>query len=291
MENPDAADCSGSSSTPRWPTPRRGGERRSNGSCTTCAGCQTDLDPCTRSSRPQVAAIRRRVGAGKVVCGLSGGVDSAVAAALVHRGGRRPAHLRVRRHGLLAQASRAGGGDVSASFQIELIHVNAADRFLRAPAGVTDPEEKRKPSARPSSGVRGRAADRARRTVPVPGHAVPGRDRVGHGGTRRRSRATTTWAGCPPTWTSSWSNRCGACSKTRCGPRRGAGPARGDRLAPALPRPGTGGAHHRGGHPPERWSCSARADAIVREEIRRAGLETGDLAGVRGAPGHPHASG
>ncbi|HEX6497935.1 MAG TPA: glutamine-hydrolyzing GMP synthase [Micromonosporaceae bacterium] len=93
----------------------------------------------------QVAAIRERVGDAEVICGLSGGVDSAVAAALVHKAvGDRLTCVFVD-HGLL----RAGEAeqveqDYVAATGIKLKVVDAADRFLDALAGVTDPEQKRK---------------------------------------------------------------------------------------------------------------------------------------------------
>jgi GMP synthase (glutamine-hydrolysing) len=93
----------------------------------------------------QVAAIRARVGAKRVLCGLSGGVDSAVAAALVHRAIGDQLTCVFVDHGLL----RAGEAeqvekDYVAATGIRLKVVDAADRFLGALAGVTDPEEKRK---------------------------------------------------------------------------------------------------------------------------------------------------
>jgi GMP synthase (glutamine-hydrolysing) len=93
----------------------------------------------------QVAAIRDRVGAGRVICGLSGGVDSAVAAALVHRAvGDRLSCVFVD-HGLL----RAGEAeqvekDYVAATGVQLTVVDAAETFLAALRGVTDPEQKRK---------------------------------------------------------------------------------------------------------------------------------------------------
>ncbi|HEX6969014.1 MAG TPA: glutamine-hydrolyzing GMP synthase [Micromonosporaceae bacterium] len=93
----------------------------------------------------QVARIRAQVGDKEVICGLSGGVDSAVAAALVHRAvGDRLTCVFVD-HGLL----RAGEAeqvekDYVAATGIKLKVVDAADRFLTALSGVTDPEQKRK---------------------------------------------------------------------------------------------------------------------------------------------------
>ena len=93
----------------------------------------------------QIAAVRSQVGSSKVVCGLSGGVDSAVAAALVHAAVGDQLTCIFVDHGLL----RAGEAEQVEStfrshFAVELIHVKAEDRFLEALAGVTDPEEKRR---------------------------------------------------------------------------------------------------------------------------------------------------
>ena len=92
-----------------------------------------------------VNAIRDRVGSDRAICGLSGGVDSAVAAALVHRAIGPQLTCVFVDTGLM----RAGEADqVVEAFQrsqgIELIHVRAAERFLGLLAGLTDPEEKRK---------------------------------------------------------------------------------------------------------------------------------------------------
>jgi len=92
-----------------------------------------------------VAAIRAQIGTHRAICGLSGGVDSAVAAALVHEAIGPQLTCVFVDTGLM----RAGEGEqVVETFQrhqgIELIHVRAADRFFERLAGVTDPEEKRK---------------------------------------------------------------------------------------------------------------------------------------------------
>jgi GMP synthase (glutamine-hydrolysing) len=92
-----------------------------------------------------IADIRRTVGDEKIVCALSGGVDSSVAAALVHRAVKDQLTCVFVDHGLL----RAGEAEqVEDTFRrhmgIDLIHVKAADRFLESLSGVTDPERKRK---------------------------------------------------------------------------------------------------------------------------------------------------
>ncbi len=93
----------------------------------------------------QVAAILAQVGGKRVICGLSGGVDSAVAAALVQRAVGDQLTCVFVDHGLL----RAGEAeqverDYVAATGVRLQVVNAADRFLGALAGVADPEQKRK---------------------------------------------------------------------------------------------------------------------------------------------------
>ena len=93
----------------------------------------------------QVEAIRRQVGESRAVCGLSGGVDSAVAAALVHRAiGERLTCVFVD-HGLLREGEPEQVEEVFGNnFSTNLVHVKAQARFLDALAGVTDPETKRK---------------------------------------------------------------------------------------------------------------------------------------------------
>ncbi len=92
-----------------------------------------------------VAQVRAQVGDGRVICGLSGGVDSAVAAALVHRAVGSQLTCIYVDTGLM----RAGETEqVLETFRrhqrIELVHVDAAERFFGRLAGVVDPEAKRK---------------------------------------------------------------------------------------------------------------------------------------------------
>ena len=93
----------------------------------------------------QVAEIRAQVGTERVICGLSGGVDSAVAAALVHKAIGDQLTCVFVDTGLL----RLGEADqveetFRRQFQIDLVHVKAGDRFLGALDDVVDPERKRK---------------------------------------------------------------------------------------------------------------------------------------------------
>ena len=93
----------------------------------------------------QIERIRAQVGDGRVICGLSGGVDSSVAALLVHRAVGDQLTCVFVDHGLM----RKNEGDqvVAAfrdSFQVPLVAVDAEERFLERLRGVTDPEMKRK---------------------------------------------------------------------------------------------------------------------------------------------------
>ncbi len=93
----------------------------------------------------QIERIRAQVGDGRAICGLSGGVDSSVAALLVHRAiGDRLTCVFVD-HGLMRKNE---GTQVIAAFRdhfhVPLVAVDAEDRFLARLQGVTDPEEKRK---------------------------------------------------------------------------------------------------------------------------------------------------
>ena len=93
----------------------------------------------------QVANIRAQVGTGRVICGLSGGVDSAVAAAIVHRAVGDQLVCVFVDHGLLRQDERRQvEEDYVKATGIRLVTVDAREQFLSALAGVTDPETKRK---------------------------------------------------------------------------------------------------------------------------------------------------
>ncbi|WP_375382626.1 glutamine-hydrolyzing GMP synthase [uncultured Sphingomonas sp.] len=93
----------------------------------------------------KIAEIRAQVGTGRVLCGLSGGVDSAVAAVLIHEAVGEQLTCVFVDHGLL----RSGEADevvglFRGHYNIPLVHVNAEAAFLAGLAGVTDPEAKRK---------------------------------------------------------------------------------------------------------------------------------------------------
>jgi len=93
----------------------------------------------------EVAKIRAQVGSERVLCALSGGVDSAVAAALVYKAvGHQLVCVFVDTGLMRANEGAQIEETFEGQFHVELIHVKAADRFFDALEGVTDPERKRK---------------------------------------------------------------------------------------------------------------------------------------------------
>jgi GMP synthase (glutamine-hydrolysing) len=107
-------------------------------------GCERGWSPASIIDE-QVARIRAQVGGGKVICGLSGGVDSSVAALLVHRAVGDQLTCVFVDHGLM----RKGEGEqvIAAfrdTFKVPLVAVDAEERFLERLRGVTEPERKRK---------------------------------------------------------------------------------------------------------------------------------------------------
>ncbi len=107
-------------------------------------GCKGDWEMASFAEET-VEALKKRIGDKKVLCGLSGGVDSSVAAMLVHRAIGQNLTCIFVDHGLL----RKGEGDLveevfKKEFNMNIIRVNAAERFLTKLEGVSEPERKRK---------------------------------------------------------------------------------------------------------------------------------------------------
>jgi GMP synthase (glutamine-hydrolysing) len=92
-----------------------------------------------------VAKIRAQVGGKRVICGLSGGVDSSVAAVLIHEAIGDALTCVYVDHGLMREGESAQVVSLFREhYNIPLVHVDATDLFLNALAGVSDPEKKRK---------------------------------------------------------------------------------------------------------------------------------------------------
>jgi GMP synthase (glutamine-hydrolysing) len=107
------------------------------------AGCEAAWSPASVIEE-QVERIRAQVGSGGVICGLSGGVDSATAAALVHRAVGDQLTCVLVDHGLMRKNEAEQVVAAMQELGVNLVHVQAQERFLDRLAGVDDPERKRK---------------------------------------------------------------------------------------------------------------------------------------------------
>ena len=222
-----------------------------------------------------VAEVRAQVGSERVLCGLSGGVDSAVAAALVHRAIGDQLTCVFVDTGLL----RLGEADqveetFRAQFHVDLVHVKAADRFLDALAGVTEPEQKRKIIGETFIRVFEEVAtDFQDARFLVQGTLYPDIVESG-GGDNATIKSHHNVGGLPDDMkfdlveplrnlfkdeVRARSARSWGCPRRSCGASRSPGRASAVRII--------------GEVTPERLETLRLADAIVLEEIRRAGLE------------------
>jgi GMP synthase (glutamine-hydrolysing) len=108
------------------------------------AGCRGDWTP-GNFIADQINGIRKQVGDGHIICALSGGVDSAVAAALVHRAIGDQLTCIFVDNGLMRREEPERVVEVfQRHMEIPLVHVDAADRFLTQLKGITEPEQKRR---------------------------------------------------------------------------------------------------------------------------------------------------
>ena len=206
-----ARRSTGSSSTRRSST-RPTGSRSSPTSWPTSAAARA-TGSAASIVEEQIARIRAQVGDGAVICGLSGGVDSSVAALLVHQAIGDQLTCVFVDHGLMRKGE---GEQVIAAFRdhfkVPLVAVDAEERFLaqaRRRQRPRDQAQDHRPRVHPR--LRGggrRRSPSAAGALPRPGHALLRRDRVRRRHRRRRrSSPTTTSAACPTTSSSSSSSR------------------------------------------------------------------------------------
>ena len=147
-------------------------------SCTEVCGCGRLWTPANFIA-DTVESIRGQVGSGKVICALSGGVDSAVAAALVNRAIGSQLTCIFVDNGLMRRGEPDQVVDTfNRHLEIDLRHVDAAENFLGELAGVTDPEEEAAahwPGLHRGIRRPGRLSGPGR--LPGPGHSLPRRHR------------------------------------------------------------------------------------------------------------------
>jgi GMP synthase (glutamine-hydrolysing) len=224
-----------------------------------------------------VEAIRKQVGDEEVILGLSGGVDSSVAAALIHRAIGDQLTCVFVDHGLL----RLNEGDMvmdmfAGKLHAKVVRVDAADLFLGKLAGVSDPEAKRKIIGGLFVDVFKAEAAKIKQTpfahgrLAGAGHDLSGRHRVG-----RRQEQEGRHHQEPPQRRrparAAGPEAAGAAARpvqgrsARTG--RGAGPAAGDGVPPSVPGPGPGRAHPGRGEEGIRRPAAPRRRIFI-EELR-----------------------
>ena len=222
-----------------------------------------------------VASVRAQVGDGRAICGLSGGVDSAVAAALVHRAiGDRLTCVLVDT-GLLREGEADEVEDAfGRHFGVDLVRIDASQEFFAALAGVTDPEVKRRAVGAQFI----RAFERARSRAPDAAFLVQGTlypDVIESGATTHSStiKSHHNVGGLPDDLDFELVEPLRALFKDEV---RAVGAELGlpDEIVHRQPFPGPGLAVRIIGEvTPEAVRTLRQADAIVRAELRDAGLE------------------
>jgi GMP synthase (glutamine-hydrolysing) len=221
-----------------------------------------------------IAEVRAQVGSERVICGLSGGVDSAVAAALVHRAvGDQLTCVFVDTGLLRLDEGEQVEETFRRQFHVDLVHVKAADRFVDALAGVTEPEGKRKIIGETFIRVfEETASDLADARFLVQGTLYP--DIVESGGADNATiKSHHNVGGLPDDMRFELVEPLRNLFKDEV---RAIGGELGlpDEIVWRQPFPGPGLAVRIIGEvTPERLDTLRRADAVVTEEIRRAGLQ------------------
>jgi GMP synthase (glutamine-hydrolysing) len=225
----------------------------------------------------QVEAVRAQVGDGRAICGLSGGVDSAVAAALVHKAIGEQLTCVFVDTGLMRQDEGEQVVDTfRRAFGIDLVHVKAADRFFERLEGVTDPEDKRKAIGELFIRIfEDAAADVDDAAFLVQGTLYPDviESGGGHGGQAATIKSHHNVGGLPEDMTFELVEPLRALFKDEV---RKVGEELGlpEEIVWRQPFPGPGlGVRIIGEVTPDKVATLQHADHIVREELRKAGLE------------------
>jgi GMP synthase (glutamine-hydrolysing) len=221
----------------------------------------------------QVERIRAQVGSERVLCALSGGVDSAVAALLVHKAvGDQLTCVLVDPRPAAKGRSRAGRRDVSRPLSRSSDPRRRRGAVPGTARGVDDPEEKRTRIGEEFI----RVFEAEARKLGATNYLVQGTlysDVIESGGTegvaaKIKSQPQTS-AACPKKWRWSLSSRCASCSRTRSAVSARSSGCRANGLATPVSRPGPGDQDHRRGHSrAPRDPARGRLDPARRDPAR-----------------------
>ena len=248
-----------------------------------------------------VAAIRAQVGSEKVILGLSGGVDSSVAAALIHKAIGDQLTCVFVDHGLLRQDEATQVLDTfSRNLGVRVVHANAADEMYAALDGVADPEQKRRIIGRLFVDVFQRESARLAERGEAAKWLAQGTiypDVIESAGAKTKKAHTIkshhNVGGLPETLHLKLLEPLRELFKDEVRELGLAlGPAARDGVPPSVSRPGPRRAHPGRGHPRARGSPAQRGCHLHRRIARRARRERRELvrphrAGVRGVPAGP----